>query len=39
MIYVAYNTDNSNKLDDLMIMVREKRRIKIYKSFVGSNRT
>ena len=37
MIYVEYNTDNNNKLDDLMIMGREKRRSKIYKSFVGSN--
>ena len=39
MIYIEYNTDKNNKLDDLMIMVREKRRSKIYKSFVGSNRT
>ena len=34
MIYVEYNTDNYNKLDDLMIIGREKRRSKIYKSFV-----
>ena len=39
MIYIEYNTDTNNKLDDLMIMGREKIRIKIYKSFVGSNRT
>ena len=31
--------DTNNKLDNLMIMGREKRRSKIYKSFVGSNRT
>ena len=31
--------DKHHKLDDLMIMGREKRRSKIYKSFVGSNRT
>ena len=30
--------NKNNKLDDLMIRGREKRRIKIYKSFVGSNR-
>ena len=39
MIYIEYNTDKNNKLDDLMIMDREKRRSNIYKSFVGSNRT
>ena len=39
MIYIEYNTDKNNKLDDLMIMGIEKRRSKIYKSFVGSNRT
>ena len=39
MIYIEYNTDTNNKLDDLMIMGREKRRSKIYKSSVGSNRT
>ena len=31
--------DTNNKLDDLMIMGREKRRSKIYKFCVGSNRT
>ena len=31
--------DTNNKLDDLMIMGREKRRSKIYTFFVGSNRT
>ena len=31
--------DTNNKLDDLMIMGREKRRSKIYKFVVGSNRT
>ena len=31
--------DTNNKLDDLMIMGKEKRRSKIYKSFVGYNRT
>ena len=39
MIYVEYNKDNNNKLDDLISMGREKRRGKIYKYFVGSNRT
>ena len=39
MIYIEYNTDKNNKLVDLMIMGREKRRNKIYKSFVGYNRT
>ena len=39
MIYVEYNTENNTKLDDLMIMGREKIRSKIYKSFMGSNRT
>ena len=39
MIYIEYNTDKNNKLDDLMIMGSEKRRSKIYKSFVGFNRT
>ena len=45
MIYIEYNTDKNNKLDDLiewdlrdlrdlMIMGREKKRSKIYKSFV-----
>ena len=29
--------DNNNKLDDLMIRGREKRRSNIYKSFVGYN--
>ena len=33
MIYVEYNTDN-----DLMNIGREKRRSKIYKYVVGSNR-
>ena len=37
MVYIEYNTDNNNKLDDLMIMGREKRRSMIYKSFVESN--
>ena len=31
--------DRRYKLDDLMIMGREKRRSKIYNSFVGSNKT
>ena len=31
--------DTNNNLDNLMIMGREKRRSKIYKPFVGSNRT
>ena len=31
--------DKKNKLYDLMIRGREKRRSKIYKSFVGSNGT
>ena len=31
--------DTNNKLDDLMIMGREKRRSKIYKFVVGYNRT
>ena len=31
--------DTNNKLDDLMIMGREKIRSKIYKFVVGSNRT
>ena len=31
--------DTNNKLDDLMIMDREKRRSKIYNFVVGSNRT
>ena len=39
MIYVEYNTDNNNKLDDLMIIRKDKRRSKIYKSVVVSNRT
>ena len=39
MIYIEYNTDNNNKLDDLMIVGREKRKSKIYKSFVGYNKT
>ena len=39
MIYIEYNTDKNNKLDNLMIMGREKRRSKIYKYVVGSNRT
>ena len=38
MIYVEYNTDKNSKLDDLMIMGREKRIINIYKSFVETNR-
>ena len=38
MIYIEYRTDTNNKLDDLMIMGRVKRRSKIYKYFVGSNR-
>ena len=29
--------DKNSKLDDLMIMGREKRKSKIYKPFVGSN--
>ena len=39
MIYIKYNTDTNNKFDDVMIRGREKRRSKIYKYFVGSNRT
>ena len=39
MIYIEYNTDKNNKLEDLMILGREKRISKIYKSFLGSNRT
>ena len=38
MIYVEYKTDKNNKLDDLMIKGRDKRRSKINKSFMGSNR-
>ena len=40
MIYIEYNTDTNNKLDDVTIMGKEKiKRNKIYNSYVGSNRT
>ena len=39
MNIIEYNTDNNNKLDDLMIMGREKRRSNIYKYVMGSNKT
>ena len=38
-IYVEYYTDKNNKLDDLIISVRQKIISKIYKSFVVYNRT
>ena len=38
-MHFEYNTENNNKLIDLMIRGNDKRRSKIYKSFMGSNRT
>ena len=33
MIYIEYNTDTNNKLDDLMIMGREKEEVRFINLF------